>query len=231
MKNLSILLALLINTSTVSWAEKNVEEHLTEVIELQEQAKTVKTLQQAWSAYKLSDYKAALGLWMPLAEAGNSSAQTLIGLMYNQGNAVRQDSSEAAKWYEMASKQEYGPAQWRLAMLYYHGSGIAQNYQKAAKLYHASAQQGDVYSQKVLGFMYSKGFGVPKDNILAYAWFSISKENGFRRAKEYQDEVTEEITPEETTMAQAIAKECMISGYTNCGWELSPSSKPINDDS
>ena len=231
MRHLSIILALLIMSSTTSWAQNSAEERLAEVVELQGKAKELKTLKQAWTAYKLRDYEAAFGLWMPLAETGNPSAQVFIGIMYNQGHALEQDNNEAKKWYSLASEQGYIPAKWRLAMLYYHGSGITQDYQKAGDLYHSAAKQGDVYSQKILGDMYRKGFGVPKDNVMAYSWFYIARDNGFKLAQKYQNQIAEEMTPEETVIAQAMAKECMHSGYTKCGWAaVSSTNGSLNND-
>lgn len=227
MKLLGIILALSITSSTSSWAQEDTEERLNEVIELREQGKDLKVIKQGWNAYKLKDYESALGLWMPLAAIGNASAQVLIGLMYKQGHAVERNIKEAAKWYSLASDQGHTTAKWRLAMLYYHGSGLTQDYQKAADLYRSAAEFGDVYSQKMLGLMYSNGFGIPKDNILAYSWFNIAGKNGSKLAKKHQNKIANEMTAEETALAQAMAKECMQSGYTKCGWVLSSDSDPI----
>ncbi len=229
MKYLSITLALLILPFTTSWAQESAEKRLDEITELRGQAKEVEILKQGWSAYKSGDYQAALNLWMPLADSENPSAQAFIGLMYKQGHAVEQDQNEAAKWYTLASDQGHTPAKWRLAMLYYHGVGLTKDYQKAADLYYSAAKQGDVYSQKALGIMYGKGLGVPKDNIIAYSWLQISKGNGFNLAQKYQNEITKEITPEEISIAETMANECMRSNYTKCGWTLSSSNELVED--
>ena len=230
MKQLFLLLALLITSATISRAQESAEERLSGVIELQGQAKELKILGQAWSAYKSGDTEVALGLWAPLAEMGNPSAQVFMGLMYNQGDAVEQDMKETTKWYALASEQGNVPATWRLAILYYHGSGVTQDYQKAAELYHSAAKQGDVYSQKALGVMYRKGLGVPKDNVIAYSWFHIASESGFTLAKNYQNEMSHKMTPEEIVIAQAVAKNCVQSNYTKCGWLLSSDEDLIKGD-
>ena len=229
MKHLAFILSLLIACTTASWAQEDAEERLNEVIELQTHTKALKTLRQGWSNYKIGDYEEAFGLWMPLAEEGNSSAQVSIGLMYNQGHGVEENESEAAKWYTLASKQGYAPAKWRLAMLHYHGSGLEQNYKKAADLYHSAAKQGDVYSQKALGIMYSGGLGVPKDTVLAYSWFHVAYQNGFKLAQNFQNKIAAKMTPEEISIAQTMAKQCMNSNYTSCGWALSSTDGSIKD--
>lgn len=231
MKLLGILLALLITCTSNSFAQENAEKLMNEVVELRDQAKELSVLKKGWNSYKLGDHEAALNLWMPLAEAGNSSAQVFIGLLYNQGHAVKQDSKKAANWYELASNQGYAPAQWRLAILYYHGSGVTQNYQKAANLYHSAAKQEDVYSQGALAMMFSKGFGVPKDNVLAYSWFQLAGNNGFRLAQKYQNNLSVEMAPEEIAKAQAIAKRCVRSNYEICGWVLISTDDPVEVES
>lgn len=231
MRRLSVILVLIITSSTISWAQESDEERLTKVADQQGQAKELKILKQASKAYKLGDYEDALGLWMPLAELGNPSAQAFIGLMYNQGHGVNQNRNDAEKWYALASEQGHAPAKWRLAMLYYHGSGLTQDYKKAADLYYSAAKHGDVYSQKALGVMYSKGFGMPKNNVLAYSWFHIAGNNGFKLAVKYQKKLASEMTLEEANIAQSMAKECLYSNYTKCGWQLGSTDELPNDDS
>ena len=54
------------------------------------------------------DYKTALEQLVPLAEAGNAKSQNYLGNMYAKGLGVKQDYSEALKWYQKAAEQ--GPA-------------------------------------------------------------------------------------------------------------------------
>ena len=228
---MSIIIALLITISTASWPQNSAEVRLDAVIKTQDQAKDQKTLKQGWSAYNLGNYEAALSLWMPLAEMGNPSAQVFVGLMHKQGHAVEQNINKAVKWYALASDQGHAAAKWRLAILYYHGSGVTKDFQKAAELFYLAAKLGDTYSQKALGLMYNKGFGVPKNNILAYSWLNIARDNGFELASKLQNQIIKEMSPEEAAEATLIAKECINSGYKNCGWEFSATDETIKDES
>ena len=230
MKHISIILALLILLTNMSFAQEPANERLDKIVEAQEKAKELKTLNNGWAAYKLEDYEAAFDLWLPLAEQENSSAQVLIGLMYSQGHAVEQNSLEAAKWYALAADQGHTPEKWRIAILYYHGNGVPQDYQKAAELYHSAAKQGDTYSQKALSVMYSNGFGVSKDNIVAYSWLHIARENGLRLAENYQLDSINEMTPEEISLAQIMAEDCMRSNYSKCGWQTGLVDNQIDDE-
>ncbi len=54
-------------------------------------------------AYNRGDYATALREMQLLAEQGNASAQFNLGFMYNKGQGVPQDYTEAVKWYRLAA--------------------------------------------------------------------------------------------------------------------------------
>ncbi len=54
-------------------------------------------------AYEAGDYATALKEFLPLAEAGQASAQAAIGQMYLDGHGVPQDPAQAAIWLEKAA--------------------------------------------------------------------------------------------------------------------------------
>jgi TPR repeat protein len=56
-------------------------------------------------ADQVSDVKTALSPWIVLAEQGNASAQSNLGLMYEHGNGVVQNNNTAANWYTLAAEQ------------------------------------------------------------------------------------------------------------------------------
>ncbi len=56
-------------------------------------------------AYEKKDYATALKLWRPLAMKGDVSAQSTLGLMYQEGQGVKRDYKEAIKWYRKAADQ------------------------------------------------------------------------------------------------------------------------------
>ena len=218
MKYLTISIAFLTILSTGLWASDSAEERMNEVIEIQSKAADLKVLEKAWNAYQEGDYTSASNLWKPLAEAGNASAQVFIGIMYNQGHGADRDEKKASEWYTLASKQGYLPAQWRLATMYYHGSGVVQDYQQAANFYSLAARQGDSYAQNAFGVMLRDGVGVLKDNTLAYLWFHIAGDSGFELGAKYRDAIAINMTQEEISTSQSMAKKCVISGYTECGY-------------
>lgn len=74
--------------------------------------------QAGWDAFGRGDYQGALAVWTPLAEAGDSSMQLLVGSIYDFGQGVPQDDTEAAKWYQMAAERGSAKAQYQLGALY-----------------------------------------------------------------------------------------------------------------
>jgi TPR repeat protein len=57
------------------------------------------------------------------AEAGNTSAQYRLGLLYGEGNGLLQDSLQAKEWVEKAAMQGHAGAQLHLGTLYLKGNG------------------------------------------------------------------------------------------------------------
>jgi uncharacterized protein len=68
-------------------------------------------LEDADTAHREGDYATALRLLHPLADQSHPIAQFLLGIMYFKGEGVAQDYAEAMKWYGLAAKQGYAPAQ------------------------------------------------------------------------------------------------------------------------
>ncbi len=56
-------------------------------------------------AYNDGDYDTALKEFRPLAERGKAVAQWSLGIMYERGRGVPQDSVQADRWYTLAASQ------------------------------------------------------------------------------------------------------------------------------
>ena len=113
-----------------------------------------------------------------LANQGNASAQYNLGVMYYEGEGVRQDYIKARQWYEKAANQGNAKAQYNLGNAYSRGKGVRQDYAKAAQWFEKSANQGDALAQYNLGLMYENGAGVRQNIATAKEWFGKSCDNG-----------------------------------------------------
>ena len=83
------------------------------------------------SAYHKGDYQTAMKIWKPLAEQGDASAQSNLGLMYDLGEGVPQDDKQAVKWYRLAAEQGDAEAQFNLGVMYYSGYGVPKDDKEA----------------------------------------------------------------------------------------------------
>ena len=98
--------------------------------------------QKGWDAAQSGDFATALREWTPLAEQGDAFAQTLLGMMYDNGDGVPQDKKSAVKWYRLAAEQRYALAQYSLGYMYATGNGVLQNYIHADMWWNFAASQG-----------------------------------------------------------------------------------------
>jgi TPR repeat protein len=76
------------------------------------------TPEAGWDAFGRGDYRGALAIWTPLAEAGDPNMQVLVGSIYDYGQGVPQDDAEAVKWYEMAASKGNAKAQYQAGAVY-----------------------------------------------------------------------------------------------------------------
>ena len=173
---------------------------------------------KGYDAAQAGDYATAIQEWTPLAEAGYASVQFNLGIMYSQGQGVPQDYAEAVKWYRLAADQGDADAQYNLGFMYSQGQGVPQDYAEAVKWHRLAADQGNALAQTNLGYMYDKGQGVLQDKITAHMWYNIGSANGNEIGGTNRDSIAEQMTQQAIEQAQAMARECMSSGYQNCGY-------------
>lgn len=116
------------------------------------------------------------------SEQGNVTSQVKLGFMYYIGQNVKQDYSEAAKWYTKAADQGDAEAQLRLGVMYAHGYGVNKNQEKALDLYIKSANQKYPEAQYLLGISYLRGIGAPKNVATGLSLLEDASKEGFADA-------------------------------------------------
>ena len=67
-----------------------------------------------------------------------------LGVLYRDGEGVKQSYKEAARLFRLAGDQGYALAQCNLGDSYYKGAGVKQDYKEAVRLYRLAADQGYV---------------------------------------------------------------------------------------
>ncbi len=129
----------------------------------------------------------SLDLVVKMAKGGDADAQNNLGLMYDNGQGVPQDYTEAVKWYTKAAEQGDADAQNNLGLMYDNGQGVPQDYTEAVKWYTKAAEQGDADAQ--------------------CKWFSIAATDGNENAIENKSMLQEKLTSYQIAEAQRLAKE------------------------
>ena len=105
------------------------------------------TVDEGVSYYNNGDYEKAYSIFEELALKNDSSAQNNLGLMYENGQGVKQDYLKAKEWYEKAAIQGHASAQLNLGVMYYNGQGVNVDKFKAYELLLKAAKQGDSDAQ------------------------------------------------------------------------------------
>ena len=126
------------------------------------------------------------------------------------------DFKSALKEWLPLAEQGNSWAQYGVGKMFRRGNGVDQNYVEALRWYRLSAHQGFFNSQFELGAMYALGQGVLQDYVRSHMWYNVASVNGSGFGGTERDEIAAKMTPEDISKAQAMASECMSSGYANC---------------
>ncbi|WP_346892145.1 tetratricopeptide repeat protein [uncultured Roseibium sp.] len=119
------------------------------------------TQDYVYSLFQRGWYLSTLAAATPLAEEGNTSAQTLIGVLFEAGLGIPQDKEKAAQWYELAVAKNDPHAAYRLAQFCLLGTGVKQDKKRAADLFEIAAKAGNPEAKYNLALLYQEGEGRP----------------------------------------------------------------------
>jgi TPR repeat protein len=140
------------------------------------------------------------------AEKGDLKAQNSLGLCYDTGYGVKQDHTEALKWYRKAAELNDATAQYNLGCCYYDGEVVEKDYAEAVKWFRKSAEQNDTRAQNSLGFCYANGQGVEKNYAEGYAWVVLADLTDETAVRD-RGRLKNAMSPQQVADAQTRAKE------------------------
>ncbi len=95
-------------------------------------------------AFDRADYATALKVWLGPAKAGDASAQTYVGEIFEKGLGVPPDHAAAAEWYRRAADTGFPRAAINLGHLYERGLGVPRDPAQALTWYRRAAGLGDL---------------------------------------------------------------------------------------
>ena len=121
--------------------------------------------------------------WYRKAAVQNDlDAQYKLGLCYDKGEGVPQDSKEAVKWYQKAAEHGIVEAQINLGVCYENGIGIKKSIPEAVKWYREAADGRSTEAQYKLGFCY-ENYGEVRNYDKAASWYRRAAERGNPQAQ------------------------------------------------
>jgi len=130
-------------------------------------------------AWQRADYPAAVGIWRPLAEAGDADAAFNLGQAYRLGRGVPTNLATAQTWFERAARKGHLDAQTTLGLLLFDSGNRAGG----LRWLKAAAEKGEPRALLIYGTALFNGDGVPQDRVLAYAYISRAAAKGLAPAK------------------------------------------------
>lgn len=124
------------------------------------------------------------------AVLGDSTAQFILGQMYQDGVELGKNTQEAIKYYQLAAAQQELRAQYNLAILYLEGRDISPDYAQAMTLLRDAAFKGNDYAQYGLALIYEHGYKnaagevvIPADPSQAVDMFNLAAANDYGLAQ------------------------------------------------
>jgi uncharacterized protein len=117
------------------------------------------------------------------AGSGDPRAALDLGIAYDTGHGVGQDSAQALAWFEIAAQLGNADASYRVGAMYEIGRGVAADHALAASYYGHAAALGNGKAQYRLGLLYDAGDGVPRNQRLAGLLFRQAAANGVEAAR------------------------------------------------
>ena len=117
------------------------------------------------------------------AKAGDKDSQTALALAYIEGQCVKKNISNGAKWLKKAANAGHAVAQEQLGLILLNGQGeIKATPQAAVRYVKMAAEQNTPTAQYLLAEMYNEGKGVPKDFESARLWYEKAANNNNEKA-------------------------------------------------
>jgi len=144
-------------------------------------------LAEAIRALDAGQMRQAAQLLTPLANAGNSTAQYRLGLLYYMGQGVPEDENQAVFYWKKAASQGSVDAMFHLGSAYLFGNQAARTVpdpdREAATWYFQAASAGHPEAQYHLGLLFLAGKGVIDSKTEAARWMRKAAAQGHTEAK------------------------------------------------
>ena len=133
--------------------------------------------------FRAGEFAEAQVEWRSAAAAGDPVAALYLGVSYDTGEGVTQDSRTAADWYRQAAEGGSASAAFNLAVLHDNGSDTMRDPAEALRWYLRAAELGSARAEYNLGLLYQGGTSVPADQGRAARFFQLAAQHGIAAAR------------------------------------------------
>lgn len=103
--------------------------------------------------------------------AENPYAQYFLGKLYEKGQHIPQNTTEAVRLYKLSARQDNEFAAYRLGKLYLGGEGILKNVEESLHWLHLASEKKNKFAEYALGVLYLKGEDTPRNAEKAISFF------------------------------------------------------------
>jgi uncharacterized protein len=135
---------------------------------------------QAVTGFNAGNFNAAAADFLLAAGQGHAESQYILSTMYDAGQGLPQDDTQAAHWERKAAEQGHAYAQANLSFRFY----TANNFPEALEWCQRAAHSNLAWAQYNLGLMYRKGEGVEQSDTEAAHWYRLAAVQNFPEAQQ-----------------------------------------------
>ena len=133
--------------------------------------------------FRQGRFAEALHDWTQEAAGGDARAALYVGVLYDSGLGVPQDSAQALDWYRRAAEAGSAAGAFNVGVLYDSGQGVPRDSRLAALWYGRASARGFARAQYNLALMYETGSGVKRDRQRAVALYTSAARQGITAAR------------------------------------------------
>ena len=158
----------------------------------------------------------ALKLLRPLAAFGQVQAQSLLGLMYFNGDGVTQDYEEAYRFLIAAGEKGDGLAQYQLGVVFRDGFGVLEDQKTSYDWFEKSARNNVSGAQFEVALLNMTGRGVEEDIMKGLTWAYIAYWNGSEESAALLESLPDDFAPAILEQVQENARHCLYLTLKKC---------------
>lgn len=116
--------------------------------------------------------------WRRAALGGNKEAQFNMGVVFDSGDGIARNVSQAVRFWRMAADQGDTAAQSNVGSAYHTGQGVPQSDDEAIRWWSMAARGGRAEAALSIGVSYKNGAGgLPPDPAAAFRWLAIAADH------------------------------------------------------